>query len=326
LNKNRVNSILVIFVVILAFTVTGCGIVRKNPEVEKNSVVAKVNNQVIIREEFMESFELYKNSYENQYGKDVWDQDIEGRKLIDVVKGQVVEKMIMDKLILEEAAQQGIQVAQEEVEEEVKNFKEYVGNDEKFEEFLTTQNMSEEKFKEQVKENLIIFKYREKVVGDVKISDQDVRAYYDSNIKEFKADQVKASHILVNTEEEAGTVLEKVEKGEDFNKLAEEYSVDPSAKTNKGDLGYFGYGEMAQPFEEAAFALDVGEVSDIVKTQFGYHIIKVTDKQIVDPTPFEEVKEGIEDRLLYDAREKKFNEIIRELREQAEIETYPENM
>ncbi len=323
---SRVKHVHFIFVIILALIFTGCGIVRKNPEVEKNSAVAKVNGEVIVKEEFTRNLQLYRNSYEQQYGKDVWDKDIEGKKLIDVVKEQVIEKMILDRLVLEQAAEQGIEVSREEIEEEIQSIKGYFEGEEKFLEFLNTQNLSEEKLKEQVKKDLIIYRYKEKIVEDVTVSEEDIKNYYDNNIKEFKEDQVKASHILLDTEEDAQEVLEKIENGEDFSKLAEEYSVDPNAKSTKGDLGYFGYGQMVQPFEEAAFALEVGEVSDIVKTQFGYHIIKVFDKKIVDPTPFSEVKESIRSRLVYNAREMKYNEHLNKLREEADVEIYKKNL
>lgn len=325
--RNNISMrIVVVWLVVLAVAFSGCAIIKKDPEALKNAAVAKVNGEIITRQEFMENFELYKRSYESQYGKDIWNEDIEGKKFIDVVKEQVLEKMILDKLILEEAAKLGIEVSEEEVNKEVEHIKEYFESDEKFKEFLASQNITEERFKEQVKKDLIIFKYKEKVVEDVKVSEEDIREYYDNNIKEFKNDQVRASHILLDTREEAEMVLQKIKNGEDFNKLAEEYSVDPSVKSNKGDLGYFGYGEMVKPFEEAAFALEAGEVSDIVKTQFGYHIIKVHDKKIVEPTPFHEVKEDIKNMLLYNARETKYNQVVKELREKAEVEIYTKNM
>jgi foldase protein PrsA len=310
----------------LSIVVAGCGIVKKNPEAEKNSAVAKVNGQVITKEEFDQEFEFYKNSFEAQYGSDIWNQDIDGRKFTDVVKEQVVEALINDRLVLEDAQKQGIEVTQQEADLEIQEIKDYYGDEQEFLELLAAQGLNEEQFVGKVKQDIIKSKYREKVLENVSVSEEDIRQYYDENTKEFKNDTVRASHILLDTREEAEEVLAKVKAGEDFNQLAEQYSVDPSAKTSMGDLGEFGYGDMIEPFEQAAFALDEGEISDIVETQFGYHIIKVFDKTIVDPSPFEEVKDGIESSLLYYEREARYSQILTEMREQADVETFPKNM
>ena len=90
--------------------------------------------------------------------------------------------------------------------------------------------------------------------------------------------KVRASHILVKTEEEANDLLAKLNEGADFGELAEEHSLCPS-KRDGGDLGYFGKGMMVKPFEDAAFSMEAGEVSQPVETQFGWHLIKLTDKQ-----------------------------------------------
>jgi foldase protein PrsA len=323
----RINKGLLVFAaVMLVAAVTGCGIIRKNPEAVKNLAVAEVNGYVITREEFDKSFDLYKAGYESQYGTDIWNTDMDGKRFIDYVKEQVVEKLILDRLILEDAQRQGIEVTRQEVDQEIKETKDYFGGEQKFQEVLTAQKMSEEQFAEEVRQILIISKYREKVVEGVTVPAEDIRKYYDENPKEFKNDTVKASHILLDTREKAEEVLAKAKAGEDFGQLAERYSVEPGADTTKGDLGEFGYGEMVQPFEEAAFALEEGEISDIVETQFGFHIIKVFEKTIVDPTPFEEVRDNIEAMLLYYKQEEAYSQAVSKLREQADVKTYPKNM
>jgi foldase protein PrsA len=323
----RINKgLLMVAAVVLVAVVSGCGIIRKNPEAVKNSAVAEVNGYVITKEVFDKNFDLYRTTYESQYGTDIWNQDIDGKKFIDVVKEQVVEKLISDRLVLEDAKDKGIDVTDEEVEQEVKSIKDYFEDEQKFLDFIATQNLSEEEFTEETRRNLIIMKYREKVVESVAVSEEDIKKYYDENPKEFKKDTVKASHILLDSREEAEKVLAKAKAGEDFGSLAAEYSVEPGAETTKGDLGEFGYGYMVQPFEEAAFALDEGEISDIVETQFGYHIIKVYEKTIVDPIPFEEAKDDIEAMLMYYKQEEVYSQAVAKLREQAEIKTYPKNM
>lgn len=323
----RINkSLLIVAAVALSVTLAGCGIVRKNPAAEKNAAVAEVNGQVITKEEFDKSFELYKTTYESQYGPDIWSTDMDGKKFIDVIKEQVVEKLINDRLVMEDAREQGIEVADAEVDQEIKTIKDYFDDEQRYLDFLAAQNLSEEEFAAQVKQDLIIGKYRETVVEGVTVSEEDIRKYYDENPKEFKNDTVKASHILLDTREEAEDVLVKVKAGEDFGDLAEEYSVEQGAQTTKGDLGEFGYGYMVEPFEEAAFGLEEGEISDIVETQFGFHIIKVYEKTVVDPIPFEEAREDIEDMLIYYEQEEKYIEEVAKLKEQADIKIYSKNM
>ncbi len=312
--------------VMLIVNAAGCGIVKKNPEAEKNSAVARVNGHVITKEEFDQEFEFYKNSFEAQYGSEIWDHDIDGRKFIDVIKEQVVEALINDRLVLEEAQKLGIEVARQEADEEIQAIKDYYEDEQGFQQLLDVQGLTEEQFVEKVKQSLLESKYREKVLETVTVSEEDIRKYYDENPREFKNDTVKASHILLDTREDAQEVLTRAKAGEDFGRLAEQYSVEPDAQTTKGNLGEFGYGEMVELFEEAAFALDIGEISDIVETQFGYHIIKVFDKTVTDITPFEEVKDQIESNLVYYEREARYSEIRTQLREQAEVETYPKNM
>lgn len=149
------------------------------------------------------------------------------------------------------------------------------------------------------------------------IGDSLVRGIYDDKVKEIpRQDEVNASHILVETEDKAKEVLGKVEKGEDFGKLAEEYSGDPGSKANGGKLGYFTKGQMVKEFEDAAFALKKGEVSKPVQSKFGWHIIKVDDRREKPLPTFEEVKDQIVDSMV----QQKGQQVATDLRNKAEIE------
>ncbi len=179
----------------------------------------------------------------------------------------------------------------------------------------------------------------QKYPEEAKVSDEEIQEAYDTMKPHFeKAEEVRASHILINTTEmttddqkaEARAklvgILEKVKAGEDFGELAEEHSDCPSGKRAKGDLGFFPRrGAMVEPFAEAAFGLKIGEVSDIVETQFGYHIIKLTDRHEAHTTTLEEARRALSDqaqaRKLGQARET----LLAELREKATIE-YAEGM
>ncbi|AST05484.1 peptidylprolyl isomerase [Anoxybacillus flavithermus] len=200
--------------------------------------------------------ELY-NEMKERYGKDV---------LRDLVHEKVLSKKF--------------KVTDEELNKEIENLKEMYG----VQYDLAVQQNGEEAIRDMVKLDLL----RQKAaMEDIKVTDEELKKYYN----EYKP-KVKASHILVDDEKTAKDIKAKLEKGEDFAKLAKEYSKDTGSAQNGGDLGWFGPGKMVEEFEKAAYALNVGEISDPVKTQFGYHIIKVTDKE--KKKSFDEMKEEIE--------------------------------
>jgi peptidyl-prolyl cis-trans isomerase C len=154
---------------------------------------------------------------------------------------------------------------------------------------------------------------------DVKITgavtEADAKKIFDEKIKEVKPEQeIHARHILVATEAEAKEIAERLKKGEDFAVLAKEKSKDTGAEG--GDLGFFTRGQMLKPFEEAAFALDVGEISEPVQTQFGWHIIKVEEKRDQPLPTFDQVKEAIMSQLV----QAKAQEVVTGLRDSAAIE------
>src|SRR5690606_36379540 len=130
--------------------------------------------------------------------------------------------------------------------------------------------------------------------------------YYDENKEMFElpSPEIRASHILVDTEEEAREILSKIRGGADFEELAKMYSKDPGTKDLGGDLGFFAKGKMVPEFEEAAFALNPGEVSDVVKTEYGYHVIKVTGRR--SSLSFEDAKEDIRNNLENAKKDKEF--------------------
>lgn len=158
---------------------------------------------------------------------------------------------------------------------------------------------------EQMKENFINQYAINKIMQEATVTDEEVEKFYKDNEEEFgESNMVKASHILVEDLEEAKKIKSELDDGADFADLAQEYSSCPS-KDRGGDLGFFGKGAMVKEFEDAAFAMEVGEISEPVKTQFGYHIIKVTDKKV---EPKQELK-AIMERLRQSLTKRKQQEV-----------------
>ncbi len=149
------------------------------------------------------------------------------------------------------------------------------------------------------------------------ISDALVRGIYDDKVKMIPPEEeVDARHILVETEEKAAEVYDKVGKGEDFAKLAADYSQDPGSKADGGKLGYFARGQMVKEFEDAAFALKTGEVSKPVRSKFGWHVIKVEDRRTKPLPTYEEVKDQIVNSMV----QQKGQQVAQDLRSKAAIE------
>lgn len=190
-----------------------------------------------------------------------------------------VGKSVLRDLIDEKVLSKKYKVTDEEIDREIERIKEAYGPQYD----LAVQKNGEKVIREMVKLDLLRTKA---AVGDIKVTEKELKEYYDN----YKP-KIRASHILVKDEKTAKEVKAKLDKGEDFAKLAKEYSQDPGSASNGGDLGWFGPGKMVKEFEEAAYKLKVGEVSDPVKTDYGYHIIKVTDKE--KKKSFNEMKDEI---------------------------------
>ena len=158
--------------------------------------------------------------------------------------------------------------------------------------------------------------YFDKVIK-ASVSDTDARKLYDDQVKLVKPEEeVSARHILVDSEDKAKELKEKIKSGGDFIALAKESSKDPGSKDDGGNLGYFGHGQMVPEFEAVVFKLAKGDVSDPVKTQFGWHLIKIEDKRMKAPPAFEIVK----DRIVQSQLLQKAQKTAVDLRAKAKIE------
>ena len=167
-----------------------------------------------------------------------------------------------------------------------------------------------------LKESLLINYAAQKAVKSVSVSDAEAEKYYNENKEQFMAgDTVNASHILVKTEEEAREIYGKISSGEmTFEDAAKAYSSCPS-KENGGNLGDFGRGQMVPEFDTAVFEMEVGEITaEPVKTQFGYHLIKLVSKSESKETPYEEIKEEIKGALIGEKRRKAYESKINQLK------------
>ncbi|SHI52631.1 foldase protein PrsA [Lutispora thermophila] len=242
-----------------------------NSKTGDNEIVAKVGNEKITKNE------LY-NFLVSQNGQ------------------QALDYMISEKIVEMEAKAQNIVVQDAEVEAEIEKAAEQYGSVEAFEQVVTAYGYSMDSIRNDVKKSLLIEKL---LRPSIEITEEEMKAYFEENKAYLgEEEKVRARHILVDTEEKALEVKSKLESGGDFAELAKEYSKDDSNKNNGGDLGFFPRGRMLQEFEDAAFSLEIGKISDPVKTDYGYHIIKVEEKKAGKEATYEESKAEIIDALV----------------------------
>lgn len=208
---------------------------------------------------------------------------------------ETLDLMISDEIIRQETEKEDINVTDEEIAAEIAVYEEQYGGADQLEAALAESGMTIEDLEEEVRTYVQI----EKLIGpNIDITDEQIQAYFEENKESLgESAKVEASHILTETKEEAEEIKAQLEEGADFAELAKEHSTDTASAENGGQLGTFGAGEMAPEFEEAAFAMDVEGISEPVETEFGFHIIKVTDKTEAVEATLENSKEQIEEQL-----------------------------
>ncbi len=174
---------------------------------------------------------------------------------------------------------------------------------------------------EEMKKRILVEKFFKKELDEnIKISEEELKKYYDENPEEAKSPvEVRASHILLKTRAEAESVMKKLKAGSKFEDLAKSSSIDVGSQPRGGDLGFFHKGVMVPEFEDAALKLQKGEISDIVETRFGFHIIKLTDRKAGQGKSFDEAKTQLEQNLLKKKKKEKFDNLVAGLKSKASI-------
>lgn len=227
------------------------------------------------------------------------------------LKSSIVDMMIQDKLISDDMKKNNVKVDDKKINDRFLQYIQQFGGEEKFDKMLDDYNMTSDKFKETIKKDQIYQEHRAWFEKNNAVSNDEINKYFDKNKDNLI--QVKASHILVEDENTANEVKKKLDNGEDFSKLAKEYSKDTANASKGGDLGYFNKSQMVKEFSDKAFSMKKGEISDPVKTSYGYHIIKVEDKK----DKVEDLKEDIIKVL----NDQKYSEYLTKLYNDAKIVT-----
>lgn len=279
-------------IAIAAFLLLGIGAIL-GAVFTKDEVIAKVEGETITKNDLYEILA-------KQYGS------------------STMNYLIDNKIVEIEAEKENIKLSDKEIEEEMQSYIELNGGEEAFNNILEQSRITKEDIERDIINYLKIVKLLE---PKIKITDEAMKTYFEENKESFnEEEQVEASHILAADEATAKEVKEKLNAGEDFAKLAKKYSTDTSNAEDGGELGFIRKGDMAEEFENAAFAMNIGEISEPVKTEYGYHIIKITDKKEAKEAVYKDHKEEIKDILLDQAIQDEYSKWITEKNEKLDIE------
>ncbi len=244
---------------------------------EEGTAIVRVDGKAITKERFEKNFALIENSYNELYGEEVWEEDIDGVPLDESVKRRLIETMIEERLALTHMEEHNFEVSEEELQERYEAFQENTEEDQELASFYEKAGIDESFIKNEIANQLTMVHFDEHLKEKIRNDEAVLEEYFEDYVV-----QVRARHILVETEEAATEAYDRLVAGEDFSDLAMEVSMDPGSKSNGGDLGYFPRGMMVSEFEEAAFGMEIGEMSKPIASKFGYHIIRVEDKQTVN--------------------------------------------
>jgi foldase protein PrsA len=295
--------------------------------VDENRAVAIVNGEKITKKEFAINY----RSQINYYGidKTFLSQKVGDKTYEQQIKENVLDGLIIRQIELQQARKRNITLTSAEkkaIDQQIEQYKSDSQSGAEFRQYLQTIGATENEYKDQVIKSKIVSKLYDEITKNQKATDAEVENYYSSHKSDFV--EVKASHILfkVNDSKEeaakkkkAEEILQMIKDGQNFEKLAQKYSEDENTKQKGGDLGYFRKGQMVKEFEDAAFSLNIGEISNIVKTSYGYHIIKVTDKKQLS---LNEVKDEIKSTIESQKKDEYYQSLLEKWKKEAKIKKF----
>lgn len=294
------------------------------------AVVARINGQDIKKEELIaEAKEMQARFAQANRGP--------APALDDKFYKQILDGMIAQRLLLAEAAREGVTVGDAEVKAQVATLRGRFPDQAAFDNALKSEGMTEQELQKTLRDEAVIQKYvGTKIFNSVQVTDQAARQFYDQNQAQMqRPERAHLKHVLVAVQPNASAedkqkakakaedVLKRAKAGEDFGKLATENSDDPGSKTRGGDLSWISRGQTVPPFEQAAFALaKPNDLSGVVETQFGYHVIQLVEKQPASAVPFEEAKGRITQMLKQQQAGQQLQSRVEELKKKGKVEIF----
>lgn len=313
--RKKMKFILILMIAFFGISIFyGLGQYRSSGGGKRTYYIAEVNKLGVTSDQLQNAFLNSISGYDDAVLSSM------NQSVIVSLKKSILDQLINYELFYQQAQKEKVKISNDEINLEIDKIKDDFSSTEEFIEALKVNNTTLVKLKENIKRQLIINSISEKIRNQVIISNEDLVKYYNKNKESLlEFEQVHARHILLETEEEANNILLQLKEGlTDFAELAKEKSIGPSAPSG-GDLGFFTRGQMVKEFEDAAFSLEPGEISEVVQSQFGYHIIKSEEKKEEYSPTFEEAKERINDILKYQRENEALIAFTSKLREEAVI-------
>ena len=287
-------------------------------------VVARVNGETVTKQQFEDAVAALEQRSQGPVPPEQRDRVYRG----------VLDQLVGIKLLTQEAAARKVAVPETDIDAQLAQMRKQFPSEAVFNEALKQQNKTVDMLKAEARDSMAIQKMLEQALaGKVAVTAQQAQEFYDKNPDQFKRpEQVRASHILISVPQgadgptkdaarkRAEGVLKQVKAGGDFAALAKENSQDPGSAINGGDLGLFQRGQMVPPFDQAAFTMKPGATSDLVETQFGFHIIRVTEKKDPGTVTIDEVRPQLEQYLQNVNRQREMQTFVDGLKAKGKVE------
>ena len=303
----------VLITVVLALAGTAAAVAVTLGMQRGTSIAATINSEVIYASEL----EREITAVARQYNIDLNSE--QGRKQRDEIARVVLDQMIEQRLILQEARRRNALAGEQQVDAAIEDIKKNFPSEAEFQLALDQRGLTLNDLRDRLRTNLTVQNLQAQV-SKATVSEDEIRKFYQDNRKEYdRPEQVRVRHILVESDAEARFVLARLARGEKFEDLAKQLSRDPGSKEQGGDLGFVARGQLVPEFEQAAFALQPGQVSKIVKTQYGYHVIQGIQRQAAQPNTLAEVREQIRRQLLGKKQEADFTAWLKQVKQGAKV-------
>lgn len=291
-SKGKVKGLLALLIAAALVAALSAGMLAQRPA---DDAVATVNGETITERELYE--EMLRRTGQ-----------------------QVLDQMVTERLLRQAVAAADVEVSDEAVQAEMDRVKEQLGEEITLDEALARAGLTEEEWAAEIRLELGL---RQLLTDRVQITEEEMRAFFEQ-YKDFLGteEQVRVSHILVASREEAEDIRAALLDGADFAEVAREKSTDPGTAVRGGDVGWVSRGQTVKPFEDMAFSSPVGDISPVVETDYGFHVLKVEERREAREAVYEESRDVIQSYLLEDKMQQAFQEWLQEIRSEARVEIF----